>query len=140
VVRASSRRVRLWVVVLVMLGAPLSAWSAVTSAGVGPGLRPAAASTGTVLTVRLPSGACAQARLSAVVTVTDRQRRPLARVRVTLRGGSRISPAIGVTAATGKVTLRILPVPFRRGPVVLTVTATPTDRLAVTKQLTLPGC
>jgi hypothetical protein len=140
VVRVSSRRVGLSVVVLVALCATVSAWSAPTSTGGARALQSTVQSTGTLLTVRFPRGACAQQRLSASVTVTDRQRRPLARVRVTLRGGSRISPAFGVTAATGKVTLRILPVPFRRGPVVLTVTATPTDRVAVTKQLTLPGC
>lgn len=138
-VRASRRRVGLSVVVLVALCVPFSAWSAVTSASGAPDLR-AAPSTGTLVTVRLPLGACAQRRMFAVVAVTDRQLRPLARVRVVIRGGTWISPASGVTAATGKVTLPIRPLPFRRGPVTLVTTATPTDRPAVTKQRTLPAC
>ena len=105
-----------------------------------PSARSALPSTGTVITVRLPPGACVPQRTQAFVTVTDKQRRPLARVRVVIEAGTWITPASGVTAATGKVTLLIRPTPFRRGPIILATTATPTDRPAVTKQVTLPAC
>src|SRR5215207_1681503 len=135
--RANRRRVGLSLVVLVALCLPLSAWSAVISARGAPALRSAVPSTGTVVTVLLPPGACSSRRMSAVVTVKDGQRRPLARVRVSMGAGTWIGPAAGVTGATGKVTLQIRPVPFRRGPYVLKTTATPTDRAAVTKRLTV---
>ena len=121
-------------VLLVALCAPSS------SAGGAADVQSATASTGTLVSVRFPLGACAYRRTPAYVTVTDAQRRPLARVRVSVRAGTRISPAAGVTATTGKVTLQIVPVPFRRGPLVLTLTAAPTDRAAVTKQFTLRAC
>jgi hypothetical protein len=139
VVRAGSRRVGLSVVVFIALCAPFSA-STVASAGGAPDLRSALPSTGTLLTVRFPLGACGSRRTPAFVTVTDRQKRPLARVRVTVQAGTRISPAIGVTDAMGKLTLMIRPNPFRRGALTLTATARPTDRPAVTKQLALPAC
>jgi hypothetical protein len=138
--RTSSRRVGLSVVVLVALCATVSAWSAPTATGGARELQSTVQSTGTLLTVRFPRGACAQQRLSASVTVTDGQRRPLARVRVVIRAGTWITPAAGVTGATGKVTLQIRPVPFRRGPLVLVATASPPGRPAVTKQLPLPAC
>ena len=131
------RRVALSGVALVALCAPFSAWSAVTAA---PDVRSALPSTGTVVTVRFPVGACVPRRTQAFVTVTDKQRRPLARVRVVMKAGTWVTPASGVTAATGKVTLLIRPTPFRRGPIILATTATPTDRPAVTKQVTLPAC
>ena len=134
------RRLGLSVVVLLVLCLPVSAWSAVTSAGEGLDMWSALRSTGAVLTVRFPVGACASLRTQAFVSVTDRQRRPLKLVRVVARAGTRIGPAAGVTGATGKLTLQIRPVPFRRGPLILATTATPTDRPAVMKQLTLPAC
>ena len=128
------RRMGLSGVVLLALCVPFSAWAQAPSA------RSALPSTGTVITVRFPPGACAPQRTQAFVTVTDKQRRPLARVRVVMKAGTWITPASGVTAATGKVTLLIRPTPFRRGPIILATTATPTDRPAVTKQVTLPAC
>lgn len=132
-----SRRVGLAVVVLVALAVPASASSAATSER-RPDVRSALPSA--LVVVRLPAGACAQRRMAAVVTVTDRQRRPLARTRVVVRAGTWINPASGVTGATGKVTLQIVPLPFRRGPITLSVTATPPGRAAVTKLVPLPAC
>jgi hypothetical protein len=90
------------VVVLLALWLPVSASSAVTSAGEGLEARSALPSTGAVLTVRFPVGACGSRRTQTFVTVTDRQRRPLKLVRVVVRAGTRIGPVAGVTDATGQ--------------------------------------
>ena len=86
-------------------------------------------------------GRCMRAAPDAGVRDGDRQAAtPARRVRVVMKAGTWVTPASGVTAATGKVTLLIRPTPFRRGPIILATTATPTDRPAVTKQVTLPAC
>ena len=136
----ATRRLGLSAMVLLALCLTSSASSAAISTGEELDVWSALPSTGALLTVRFPLGACASRRTQAFVTVTDRQRRPLKLVRVVVRAGTWIGPVAGVTSATGKLTLQIRPVPFRRGPLILATTATPTDRPAVTKQLKLPAC
>ena len=102
-------------------GAPIRLLGARYYAG-SAAWRPVEPSTGTVVAVRVSAGACAQRPGQALVTVTDRQRRPLARTRVVIRGGERMRPAAGVTGTAGRVTLRLVPRTLRPGPLLLTVT------------------